>query len=145
MFYIDHQISNPVCQLFGVLVEQIPGFESYPPPKGGWRYDMPEALIVQRETAAYQLLFGDALAANSKGTTRAFAKLLGASVTSNPIIKTPSQSSVQTRSKTIVKQQSILDSMFMATVKLEAAKDVSKTSKDTKKKEIIDTISTMTI
>jgi len=139
MFYIDHQISNPLCQLFGVVVDQIPGFDKYPPPKGGWRHDMPEALIVQRETAAYYLLFGDAVAANTKGSKRAFAKLLGASIpTTEPMAKqtrTESVQSVQTRSMTsriVPKQQSILDSMFAATVKLEAAKDAVKASKAAK-------------
>lgn len=77
MFYIDHQIANPVCQLFGVVVEQIPGFHQQPAPRGGWSED-PEKLAVQRETTAYNLLFADAIMSNNKGAKRAFAKLLGA-------------------------------------------------------------------
>jgi len=136
MFYIDHQISNPLCQLFGVVVEQIPGFDSYPSPKGGWRHDMPEALIVQRETAAYTLLFGDAVTANTRGSKRAFAKLLGASVEQATSVK-QTKSTVQTRSmKAAPKQQSILDSMFAATVRLEASKEASKASKASKEKAV---------
>jgi hypothetical protein len=137
MFYIDHQISNPLCQLFGVVVEQIPGFDSYPPPKGGWRHDMPEALIVQRETAAYALLFGDAVSANDKGSKRAFAKLLGASTESSSTTSKQVQvkPSIQTRSmKSAPKQQSILDSMFNATIKLQASKEASKETKSSKEK-----------
>jgi hypothetical protein len=136
MFYIDHQISNPLCQLFGVVVEQIPGYDKYPVPKGGWRHDMPDALIVQRETAAYYLLFGDAVAANDKGSKRAFAKLLGATVASpTSSLKQESSKTVQTRSSTTAKpkQQSLLDSMFAATIKLQASQDASKAIKDSKK------------
>jgi hypothetical protein len=144
MFYIDHQISNPLCQLFGVVVEQIPGFDKYPMPKGGWRHDMPEALIVQRETAAYYLLFGDAVSSNEKGNKRAFAKLLGASVDSTKqVVKQTSQSIVpNVNTKKAPKQQSILDSMFAATVKLDAATAAAKALKETlKPKEKINTLS----
>jgi hypothetical protein len=136
MFYIDHQISNPICQLFGVVVEQIPGFESYLPPKGGWQHSMPEALTIQRETAAYHLLFDEAISSNTKGSKRAFAKLLGASVkTENSTVKsaatTKSPQIHQTRSQT---KQSTLDSLFMTTVKLQATKEASNAIKETSKK-----------
>jgi hypothetical protein len=145
MFYIDHQISNPLCQLFGVVVEQIPGFDKYPPPKGGWCHTMPEALIVQRETAAYELLFRDAINVNTKGKKSAFAKLLGCK---EPVKSVSSQpSSIQTRSQTSAannqtrpatspskpKQMSILDSMFAATLKLEASKEATKAVKESAK------------
>jgi DNA polymerase delta subunit 1 len=133
MYYIDHQISNPLCQLFGVVVEQIPGFDTYPAPKGGWQYTMPDALIVQKETAAYYLLFGDAIACNNKGSKRAFAKLLGAEVVKKPTVQTRSMvsSAVQPPAGT-KKQQSLLDSMFIATVKLEASKEATKANKASK-------------
>jgi DNA polymerase elongation subunit (family B) len=149
MFYIDHQISNPLCQLFGVVVEQIPGFDRYPPPKGGWCTTMPEALIVQRETAAYELLFREAINVNNKGKKSAFAKLLGCK---EPVKSVSSQQgSIQTRSQLAAafgaannqtsaannqtspnkpKQMSILDSMFAATVKLEASKEATKIVKE---------------
>jgi len=153
MFYIDHQISNPLCQLFGVVVEQIPGFDRYPPPKGGWCRSMPEALIVQRETAAYELLFREAINVNTKGKKSAFGKLLGCR---EPVKSVSSQSSIQTRSQVAAasgaatnqtsaatnqtsavtnqpkKQMSILDSMFAATVKLEASKEATKAVKEAK-------------
>jgi len=142
MFYIDHQISNPICQLFGVVVEQIPGFESYLPPKGGWQHSMPEALTIQRETAAYHLLFDEAISSNTKGSKRAFAKLLGASVkTENSTVKSAATTKSpqihqtnqthQTRSQT---KQSTLDSLFMTTVKLQATKEASNAIKETSKK-----------
>ena len=124
MYYIDHQIANPLCQLFGIVVDQIPGFESYTP-KGGWS-DIPEARIVQRETAAYNLLFDNAIQSNKKGATRAFASMLGATVTSS----TPklSKAIVQprpmlTRSTT---KQSTIDSLFSARMQLNAVNEVKR-------------------
>jgi hypothetical protein len=122
MYYIDHQIANPICQLFGVFVDKIPGFESYLP-KGGWS-DIPEARIVQRETAAYSLLFDNAAAANKKSAIRSFATLLGATVTSKatePRVVRPA-----TRSTT---RQSTLDSLFSARLQLDAVKEVNRNKK----------------
>jgi hypothetical protein len=120
MYYIDHQIANPLCQLFGIVVDQIPGFESYTP-KGGWS-DIPEARIVQRETAAYSLLFDTANQANKKSATRTFATMLGATVTSKP--KEP-----RTVTKTVTRsttRQSTLDSLFSARLQLDAVKEVQR-------------------
>jgi DNA polymerase elongation subunit (family B) len=121
MYYIDHQIANPLCQLFGIVVDKIPGFEGYLP-KGGWS-DLPDARIVQRETAAYKLLFDDAIQANNKGATRAFASMLGATVTSN--LK-PTRT-VQTRAMTkTTTKQSTLDSLFSARLQIDAVKEVKR-------------------
>jgi hypothetical protein len=139
MYYIDHQIANPLCQLFGLFVDKIPGFESYVP-KGGWS-DIPEARIVQRETAAYSLLFSqtepiikelDRMKRNAKETesvinkkaTRSFAALLGATVTSKPV--EPRVVRPTTRSTT---RQSTLDSLFSARLQLDAVKEVNRNKK----------------
>jgi hypothetical protein len=74
MFYIDHQISNPICQLFGIVVDQIPGFENYKP-RGGWKTESAEQLTTQRETAAYHLLFGEAIQYNNMGAKSSFLKI----------------------------------------------------------------------
>jgi len=120
MYYIDHQIANPLCQLFGLFVDQIPGFDSYVP-KGGWS-DIPEARIVQRETAAYNLLFDDAMQTNKKSSTRAFASMLGATVTSK--VKEPRIVSKPTTR--ITTRQSTLDSLFSARIQLDAVKEVKR-------------------
>jgi hypothetical protein len=131
MYYIDHQIANPLCQLFGIVVDQIPGFDSYRP-KGGWS-DIPEAQIVQRETAAYNLLFNDAATVNTKTAKRAFASMIGATVEEGPrrparVVST--SSSMTTRS---MGKQSTLDSLFAATMQLNAVKEVKKSKKNTEK------------
>ena len=122
MYYIDHQIANPLCQLFGIFVDKIPGFESYLP-KGGWS-DIPEARIVQRETAAYSLLFDTASMVNKKSATRSFAALLGATVTSKPVEARVAKP--VTRSTT---RQSTLDSLFSARLQLDAVKEVKRNKK----------------
>ena len=130
MFYIDHQIANPVCQLFGIVVDQIPGFEAYKP-KGGWSANS-EALIAQREAAAYQLLFGEAMNMNNKSAKRAFAKMLGAEkdfVVEESPRPVPSRAQRTVRSVAGSKKQSTLDSLFADTMIIKAAKDVEKSKK----------------
>jgi len=56
-YYIEHQLYNPLAQLFGLMVEKMPGFRA--PAK--WA-ENPDKLIGQREAIAADLLFGDALA-----------------------------------------------------------------------------------
>jgi DNA polymerase elongation subunit (family B) len=122
MYYIDHQIANPLCQLFGIVVDQIPGFETYSP-KGGWS-ELPEARIVQRETAAYNLLFNEATQVNKKSATRAFANMLGATVESRPkVVRQIGSGGPQTRSTT---KQSTIDSLFAARLQLDAVKEVKR-------------------
>ena len=135
MFYIDHQIANPVCQLFGVVVEQIPGFHQQPAPRGGWSTD-PEKLAVQRETTAYNLLFADAITSNNKGATRAFAKLLGAETTApKATTKRAPRALPSSVAPAAPKKQSVLDSMFMDVLKVEAAKQIQKQKKAEEKKK----------
>jgi hypothetical protein len=136
MFYIDHQIANPVCQLFGVVVEQIPGFHQQPAPRGGWSTD-PEKLAVQRETTAYNLLFADAISSNNKGATRAFAKLLGAETTAPKATaaKRAPRALPSSVAPAAPKKQSVLDSMFMDVLKVEAAKQIQKQKKAEEKKK----------
>ena len=56
-YYIEHQLYNPLAQLFGLMVEKMPGFRA--PAK--WA-ENPDKLVAQREAIAADLLFGDALA-----------------------------------------------------------------------------------
>lgn len=138
MFYIDHQIANPVCQLFGVVVEQIPGFSQQPVPKGGWSED-PEKLAVQRETTAYNLLFADAITSNNKGAKRAFGKLLGAETTPTTAAlstgKRAPRALPSSTASAAPKKQSVLDSMFMDVLKVAASKEIQKQKKAEEKKK----------
>jgi DNA polymerase elongation subunit (family B) len=140
MFYIDHQISNPICQLFGIVVDQIPGFESYKP-RGGWKHDSAEQLTTQRETAAYHLLFGEAIQRNNMGAKSSFLKMMNggkdvdvssATTRSSRIPRVVSSSSVSSSlSQEPKKRQSTLDSLFADVMKLDAAKTAQKTKRAT--------------
>jgi DNA polymerase elongation subunit (family B) len=65
-YYINHQLYNPLAQLFGLMVEKIPGFVA---PK--WATD-PDKLIGQREALAGDLLFREGLAACQMSAKREF-------------------------------------------------------------------------
>jgi DNA polymerase elongation subunit (family B) len=52
-FYIDHQIKNPVGQLFSILIDQLPGAR---PPARGWSSD-PDIQLAERELYAQDYLF----------------------------------------------------------------------------------------
>jgi DNA polymerase elongation subunit (family B) len=136
MFYIDHQIANPVCQLFGLVVDQIPGYEAYKP-KGGWSTENRDMLITQREAAAYQLLFGEAINSNNKSAKRSFMNMFGASEPKSDVvveepIKITRTRRIVTRSTTTaspVAKQSTLDSLFSDVMMLKAAKASEKVAK----------------
>jgi DNA polymerase elongation subunit (family B) len=135
MFYIDHQICNPVCQLFGLVVDQLPGYSDYKP-RGGWKNENPDTLTVQRETCAYHLLFGDAIQKHKMGATKAFASMLGATTTAKTVGKRSNVGSAENviismpvpvakAVGEVVKKQSTLDSMFMAAMRVNAEKQVA--------------------
>jgi hypothetical protein len=131
MYYIDHQIANPVCQLFGVVVDQLPGFHEYKP-RGGWKTDNPDTLTTQRETAAYHLLFKPAIDANERIAKRAFfSATMGAEVAA-PVkpkrnyTRRPTAAAVAAEP---TKRQSTLDSMFAAKIEVEVHKEVKQRAK----------------
>jgi hypothetical protein len=71
-YYIERQLMNPLGQLFGILLEMMPGFK--PPMK--WSED-PDKRIAQRELLACDLLFKEGLAACRQSATRDFIAKLG--------------------------------------------------------------------
>ena len=75
-FYMEHQLMNPISQLFALIVEQLPGCTA--PGGRSWKV----ASESDREYAATEYLFRDALDICDASASRRFAKLLGA--TSQP-------------------------------------------------------------
>ena len=63
-YYIEHQLNNPLSQLFGIVLESMPGY--IPPMK--WS-DNPDKLITQRELMAGEILFKEVLE-KARGYTR---------------------------------------------------------------------------
>lgn len=108
-YYIERQLMNPLGQLFGILLEKMPGFK--PPMK--WSDD-PDKLIAQRELLACDLLFKEGLAACRQTATRDFiAKLGGTSAPRKKVGDTPisavAASAVIPKDVPLPKKQSMLD------------------------------------
>jgi DNA polymerase elongation subunit (family B) len=103
-YYMEHQLMNPLSQLFALIVEKLPGCK---PPGRSWKL----ATESDRETAATDYLFGDALkACNKMGDRRLAKKFFGDSV-----VITASPAAPRTRStvKTeVAKVQGNLTSLF---------------------------------
>lgn len=77
-FYMEHQLMNPISQLFALIVEQLPGCTA----PGGRSWAAADAS--DREYAATEYLFRDALNTCDKKAERRFASLFGAVATSKP-------------------------------------------------------------
>lgn len=70
-FYIEHQIQNPVSQMFGIVLEDIPSFDHR------LLKEMPstsDAKIAWRETKAADILFHDALGMCNSSDKKQFMK-----------------------------------------------------------------------
>ncbi len=78
-YYIEHQLENPIGQLFGLVVDQIPGYAPPNPPKS----DM------ERETLAIQLLFNKAYKECNRVATRAFFNRFGPTAPVAPLPPPP--------------------------------------------------------
>jgi DNA polymerase elongation subunit (family B) len=110
-YYIERQLMNPLSQLFGILLEKMPGFK--PPLK--WSED-PDKLITQRELLASDLLFKEGLQACRQSATRDFiAKLGGTTSTSKAApkkaatISTVAAAAVIPKDIPMPKKQGLLD------------------------------------
>jgi len=71
-YYMEHQLMNPLSQLFALLVEELPG--SAPPKGRTWASVTPS----EREALAADLLFRDALATCDRAAVRRFGAKFGA-------------------------------------------------------------------
>jgi hypothetical protein len=68
-FYIEHQIANPVSQMFGILLDRMPGFDA------SMLKDSPTdpiKLLAWRESRAADILFNECLRICDRLDTRAF-------------------------------------------------------------------------
>jgi DNA polymerase elongation subunit (family B) len=83
-YYINHQLYNPLAQLFGLMVEKMPGFVA-----PVWATD-PDKLIGQREALAGDLLFREGLSACQKDAKRQFvAKMFSSASSAVPVTQRP--------------------------------------------------------
>lgn len=90
-YYMEHQLMNPLTQLFALIVEELPGCNA----PGGRPWSI--ATEADRETAAVDYLFGDALNACDKDAKkRLVQQMFGAAA----IPSVPSVIATRTRSNT---------------------------------------------
>lgn len=71
-YYIQHQLFNPLAQLFAIVLEDMPGYIAPPTWSSGERY------IVQREILAGKLLFDEGIQACNNSAKKDFMKLFKA-------------------------------------------------------------------
>jgi len=122
MFYIDHQISNPVCQVFGLLVEEVPGYQ-------GQTWDEnPDKEMKQRESLAYKLLFQDAVQSNTKIAKTNFIKMMGGVVNNTPTSAPRSYNPITVTKRPPVKQSS-LDLFLLDSLRINARQKAIKEAK----------------
>ena len=140
-YYIEHQLYNPLTQLFGLMVEQIPGYQ----PRH-WSDD-PDKRVAQREALAGDLLFREAYAICKKSATRDFMAMLGATPlpsssnsSSDPkrVVKLSTPITLKTVSKqttltSFMKDTAIIEDQRLAR-EMRSAKRAVQKSKEEKKK-----------
>lgn len=134
-YYIEHQLYNPLSQLFGILLEKMPG---YVPPKS-WHADA-DKRTTQREILAGDLLFKEALDECKKKAKRNFMSTMFGQeapaatspkkkVTINPVVKTATASGAapvkQTTLNMFFKDTAVIDDAILAR-KMRAAKRSAK-------------------
>jgi hypothetical protein len=83
MYYIDHQIKVPISQMFGLLLEDMPGYKPSMLPSNFDEFDM-ERQLGEREYIAEKILFSGAIAAAHAMAERRFISTMfpGAKATS---------------------------------------------------------------
>jgi hypothetical protein len=86
-FYLTNQIQNPVSQMFGLVLEEMPGSEAISWSKAP---EDPEKLLVWRESAAAQILFDKALQACQGHHKAAFVTKFFGPTTGTPVVGTAS-------------------------------------------------------
>jgi DNA polymerase elongation subunit (family B) len=133
-YYIEHQLFNPLSQLFGLMVEQFPGFVA---PRE-WPSD-PNKRVAHREVMAGDLLFKEALQACRSISKREFVSKMFGSVTvlnettskeSAPKRVVTSNVQLQPKSKQGMLTDFFRDKSFIEDQRL--AKDIMKSKKSKK-------------
>jgi hypothetical protein len=113
-FYLGHQLQNPISQMFGLLLEEMPGSDAVP-----WSQkpeDMEKQLIWKEQMAA-QILFGKAFQACNKHHRSAFVSrffgLSEAKSVASSVSSSMSSSSIKADSKESVAANTTVVPSFM--------------------------------
>jgi DNA polymerase elongation subunit (family B) len=97
-YYMEHQLMNPLGQLFGLIAEQLPGCA---PPKEGWDAVTPE----YRESAAIDFLFREALEICERAAVRRGAERMGFTVQTRSMAATAAATTPTSSTKPTQQQQ----------------------------------------
>ena len=125
-FYIEHQIANPICQMFGLLLDKFPEME-------GVDVCLDAA---EREIKAYELLFGPAIATCDNGKKREFVRLMFKVKEGEPTIESKTQIVRKPRAAVAKAVQSTLDTFWIDTARVkQSTKEKAKTEKKAKQEE----------
>jgi DNA polymerase elongation subunit (family B) len=108
-FYIEHQLENPIGQLFSILVDQLPGVR---PPPQGWNSD-PDMQAAEREIYAKDYLFK---ASKQKNTNTLF-KAWGLADSARAPVATSLTSRAKPKTMITRADQMILDQLLVAASK----------------------------
>jgi len=129
-FYIDHQLKNPVGQLFSILVDKLPGNR---PPARGWSSD-PDVQLAERELYAQDYLFKSLLAAKKPGTLLSMWSIQPQDASKAPVAQTIVRRSARTAAAAALagKGQTKMDSFFNARM---LVADMKKVKKDKSEKK----------
>ena len=129
-YYIDHQLYNPLSQLFGLMVEELPG---YTPPRK-WETEL-EKRTAQREIIAAELLFREGLSMCKRSATRNFIQMMGGTISEKkkevnaiedkPIITYKSAEKKQMTLTSFIRDTALIDDQRLAR-EMRAAKRGSK-------------------
>ena len=113
-YYIEHQLENPVGQLFSILVDQLPGVR---PPVQGWSAD-PAMQAAERELYAREYLFRPA---KEKNTNTLF-KMWGQTQANTIPVAQSVASRTRAAAEKLKKGQSRVDDLFMARMLVDTVK-----------------------
>lgn len=129
-FYIEHQIANPICQMFGLLLDKFPEMAGVNVTKDA----------AEREGKAYDLLFGEALNICNKGRKHDFFRLMGntlvATDAKDPVVvkrkpvRAPTSASLASRAPT----QTKIDTWFADSAVVKHAAQQRKKKEQSEKK-----------
>ena len=112
-YYIDHQLYNPLSQLFGIMVEKMPGYVA--PMK--WAENL-DKRVAQREILAGDLLFKEGLQACKQASAKTFiAEMFGSSTPTEEkkVEKKPKLQVTVTKAAVTPAKQTTLTSFFRDT------------------------------
>jgi len=126
-YYIEHQIFNPITQLFGLFVDQLPG------------YVAPKSPMVteEREQYAGELLFRDIYAKCNNQNVRSFAEKYGFQVKASEkkVVVPKPQPKVPTKNKEVLNFQK-LDRYLISNYNKELKEKRELKEKELKEKEL---------